>query len=214
MTVLRFTLLSDGSTDRTLIPILTWALKERGVTVAIDPQWADLGRLPKQPKSLAERIALASELYPCDLIFVHRDAERIAYASRRREIDEAISEAVKLTHHFPSATCVVPVRMTEAWLLFDEAAIRSAAGNPRGRRPLGLPHLDNLEKLPDPKRSLHDLLREASELTGRRRRQMNVRRAVHTVSERVNDFGPLRRLAAFSALERDLDAVVSTQGWS
>jgi hypothetical protein len=36
---------------------------------------------------------------------------------------------------------VVPVRMTEAWLLADEFAIRSAPGNPNGTQSLDLPDL-------------------------------------------------------------------------
>ena len=45
---------------------------------------------------------------------------------------------------------VIPVRMTEAWLLIDELALRRAAGNPNGRNPLDLPALKDLEALPEP----------------------------------------------------------------
>ena len=47
--------------------------------------------------------------------------------------------------------CVVPVRMQEAWLLIDEAALRRAAGDPNGTQPLAMPDVQRLEELADPK---------------------------------------------------------------
>ena len=46
MDALRYTLLSDGSSDQALVPILTWLLRAQGIHGAIQPEWADLRRLP------------------------------------------------------------------------------------------------------------------------------------------------------------------------
>jgi hypothetical protein len=159
---LRYTLLSDGSSDRALLPILSWLLVEQGVRLSIQPAWADLRRLPRPPRPLADRVRTSLDLYPCDLLFVHRDAEGEGYAARKREIQEALSGTAP-------AVCVVPVRMTEAWLLLDEAAIRRAAGNPSGQEELQIPPPADLEALPDPKSLLHGLLREASRSSSRLR---------------------------------------------
>lgn len=123
MKELRYTLLSDGSSDRALIPLLTWLLRTHRVECAIQPKWADLRRVPKPPKKLSERIRLSLALYPCDLLFIHRDAEKEPHEVRVAEIQEAISQAVKSVR-VPPAVCAVPVRMQQAWLLFDEAALR------------------------------------------------------------------------------------------
>jgi len=64
---------------------------------------------------------------------------------------------------------VVPVRMQEAWLPIDKQALRRAAGNPHSGVSLAMPTIDTLEQIPDPKQVLHDLLLDASRLTGRRR---------------------------------------------
>ncbi len=64
------------------------------------------------------------------------------------------------------AILIVPVRMQEPWLLFDEQAIRWAAGNPGGKTALALPRLTQLESLPDPKETLYGLLVTASEHPG------------------------------------------------
>jgi len=175
MKALRYTLLSDGSSDQALLPILTWLLREHRMTCAIQPEWADLRRLPKRPKTLSERILMSLELYPCDLLFVHRDAESESREGRVDEINRAIAEAAKSVT-VPAFICVVSVRMQEAWLLFDEAALRRAAGNPNGQRPLDLPPLSQLEQLPDPKKALYEHLREASGLQERRRKKIPVRR--------------------------------------
>ena len=55
MTELQYTLLSDGSTDRVLMPMLTWLLHEHLPNCAVQRDWADLRRLPKPPKTLHER---------------------------------------------------------------------------------------------------------------------------------------------------------------
>ena len=75
MDEIRYSLISDGSSDRALIPILTWVLREKGNIKRVQPEWADLGRLPLPPQGLCERILWAIDLYPCDLLFIHRDAE-------------------------------------------------------------------------------------------------------------------------------------------
>ena len=212
MKELRYTLLSDGSSDRALIPLLTWLLRTHRVECAIHPRWADLRRVPKPPKKLSERISLSLALYPCDLLFIHRDAEKEPHEVRVAEIKKAISEALKSVR-VPPAVCVVPVRMQEAWLLFDEAALRRAAGNPHGRRLLHLPASAKVEQLPDPKSILHELLREASELTGRRLKDFPVRERAQRVAGLIDDFAPLRTLTAFKALEAEIEQVLKAPGW-
>lgn len=73
---------------------------------------------------------------------------------RQDEIEQSI-RAIGVQISVPHV-CVIPVRMTEAWLLFDEAAIRQAAGNRLGRAPLALPPLDEVEQEPDPKSLLYE----------------------------------------------------------
>ncbi|MBN3896232.1 MAG: DUF4276 family protein [Nostoc sp. NOS(2021)] len=213
MKELCYTLLSDGSSDKALMPILTWLLRANLVDCAIQSNWADLRRLPKPPKKLLPRIINSLELYPCDLLFIHRDAEREPREKRITEILEALEEAVKKPVLVPPHVCVIPVRMQEAWLLFDEAALREAAGNPRGRQPLKLPDIRRLEQLPNPKDILYGLLCEASELTGRRLKQFSVNERVHRLAELIDDFSPLRALSAFQLLETEIQQVIKTQGW-
>ena len=212
MRELRYTLLSDGSSDRALLPLLTWLLHEHTFELAIQSEWADLRRLPTVPRTLADRIRKSIELYPCDLLFVHRDAEREPHEARRNEIRQAI-EVVSTLTILPPVICVVPIRMQEAWLLFDEPALRRVAGNPHGRMPLQLPRLTELENLPDPKENLNELIREASGLNSRRRKKIPVSMYAQRVLEFIEDFTPLRRLSAFNTLEDELKDILRAHGW-
>ncbi len=207
-----YTLLSDGSSDKALIPILNWLLKTHLNNWAIQPQWADLSRLPKSLISTFEkRIKSSIALYPCELLFIHRDAERDSHETRVNEIRTAVAKVASLGS-MPTV-CVVPVRMTEAWLLFDIVALRKAASNPNGRITLELPDIRRLEHLPNPKMELRRLLREASDLSSRRLRKFSASDSIHRVSELIDDFSPLRVLPAFIALESEINDVIQKQKW-
>jgi hypothetical protein len=212
MKELRYTLLSDGSSDSALIPVLTWLLQAHLVDCAIQHEWADLRRVPKSLKdTFSKRIQLAVELYPCELLFIHRDAEKEPRQKRVDEIRKAKEEAGESVS--VPTVCVVPVRMTEAWLLFDETALRRAAANPNGKHPLQLPDLTKLEDKPDPKELLYKLLGEASGLGSHRRKKLRVEELVHRVAEFIDDFASLRAMPAFKALEDELTQVIQEQDW-
>lgn len=194
------------------MPILDWLLRNNGVGCPIQGQWAELRWLRRPPVDFVHRLRTAVDLFPCELLFVHRDAEAQPFESRQREIVTAVTEAFAEELR-PAWVCVVPVRMQEAWLLFDETAIRRAAGNPSGDAMLRLPALGQCENLPDPKELLHDLLREASELSPRRRARLRIGPIVRLVTEYTQDFAPLRALPAFNTLEQDLRDAIAGNRW-
>lgn len=184
-----FALLGDGTSDRVLIPIIRWAIRQIDPSAVLAPPFFR-HRGSERIHSAVEHLIHA---YRPNLVFVHRDAESMDRAVRKQEIP-AMAGVVP----------VVPVRMTEAWLLTNEQAIRRASGNPNGRIPLDMPLPNRLESLVNPKAELQRLLRTASELRGRRLQRLNEASAVHRVAEMTDDFGPLRRLSAFLDFEADL----------
>lgn len=148
----------------------------------------------------------AIDLYPCEILFVHRDADRKPHAARVAEIRDALNETGSVAT--VSAVCVVPVRMTEAWFLFDEPALRRAAGNPNGKNPLAMPQISTLERIPDPKESLFDLLQKASGLSARRLRRFRPAESANRLSELIDDFAPLGALPAFQAMQCEIRAAI------
>ncbi len=166
-----------------------------GVSIP-SPQLVVRGALPDQ-----DLVRKAQDGYAPTVVFVHRDAERVRWQERRREVPSG-----------ERIVPVIPVRMTEAWLLIDEMAIRSAAGNPNGTVALELPRAAQLESVPDPKEVLRRLLVEDSQLHGRRSRQFDRAAAVQRVANLIEDFTPLRSLEAFQAFERDLGSALEALG--
>lgn len=211
MNDLKLTLLTDGSSDQVLIRHLEWLVHRHvAPTTTIQLEWADLRSLREKPAGLSERIERALEFYPCDLLFVHRDAEKQDPQFRYDEITAAFES---VSGEKTRVVGVDPVRMQEAWLLFDESAIRKAAGNPNGKDDLGLPAFRNLESLPDPKAVLVHCLRTASGLAGRRLRQFRGRQAARRVAEYIEDFSPLLGLDAFRKLDSDIQDEFQRRGW-
>ena len=136
---------------------------------------------------------MSLEYYRCDILFVHRDAEREEMDVRRREIREAW-DSVTVPAHAPAYLCVIPIRMTEAWLLFDEMAIRRSAGNPNGKKELVLPKRQIWEALPDPKENLYQLLRLAREGSRRKSKQFSPSTVVHRIPDLVSDLRTTTRV--------------------
>ena len=204
---IRCTLVADGTSDRVLLPLLEWVLRQSGTPLPFVLIWA----VPRAPGATVERILAAIEDSECDMIFIHRDAEKEVATKRYEEIENAMSTLQK---EVPFVG-VVPVRMTEAWLLIDEAAIRRASGNPNGRVKVDLPSVNTLERISDPKDVLSNLLCTASELSGRRLKmlQRDISQRRIRVSAFIKDYSPLRILPSFQRLEQETNQVIRDAGW-
>lgn len=205
----RYTLVADGTSDRCLLRVIDFVLGDVPAVAeaGIVRHFADPAEVRVIEGGLGARMRRAVDLYPCDVLFVHRDAEREPRNNR-------CSEIMRAAHAIPAQVLVpvVPVRMTESWLLIDLPAIRRAADNPAGRVPLALPRARDLEGIPDPKAVLYALLTDASEKSGRRRQQFTVpshlARRRGRVADLIADYSPLRQLPAFRAFEADTRAAV------
>ncbi len=207
MNYFRFTLIADGRTDDALIPILKWLLIKLGIN-APEPQLPILGNLRNPPKKLQDKIAIALDLFPCDILFIHQDAEsdETPIETRTKEIRKA-EKLVKKS--LPPIVCVIPIKMIESWLLFNEDAIRKVVGNPNGKQELDLPKFSEIEQISDPKERLEKLLIDAS-FPRRRGKKVNIpSNYCVRVAEMIDDFEPLRNLSAFQELEKELKATLN-----
>jgi hypothetical protein len=185
------TLIAEGSSDQALVPLIEFVLDVHCSIPHITTFAHDVLVGP-----LRDRVARAMALHPCDMLFVHRDADRAAVSEREEEIHAAVADS-----GVPAHVCVVPVRMTEAWLLADEVAIRRAAGNVSGRASLGIPPIAKLEAQADPKGLLFAALEKATELGSQRIRRFDRNQARRQVSGFMADPSVLRGLASFAHFE-------------
>ena len=128
-----YTVVADGGTDRLLVPIIDWTIHRLDPEVDIlEPEFE------KRTSSVDEYFG--SYIPTTMLVFAHRDAEGSSINHRLSEFDN-VSGVVP----------IVPVRMSEAWLLIDGDAIAQAADS---RATVAVPRLNTLEQIADPKTEL------------------------------------------------------------
>lgn len=204
----QFVFVGEGSSDAALVPHLEQLCVEAGAEEARG-EALDLRCWPRRTGSrVVDKVIAALELHPtADLLFVHRDADDADPEPRHREIAAAVEEAREKVR----GVAVVPVQELEAWLLFDEAAIRRVAENPGGRMPLQLPAPERVEYLGQPKERLMHLLAVASELSSRRleRFKKSFPRRRYLLLELLDTDGPLRRVPAWQRLCADLERALA-----
>lgn len=204
MTVTRGLFVAEGTSDHPLADLVELLFRDRGVDLrlAVLP----FEQLRGVPKDVESRVSAGLKLMgnQVDLVVVHRDADNAGSDARRKEIARALRKTTATTW------CpIIPVRMTEAWLLLDESLIRQVAGNPRGKTPLRLPKPHEVERAADPKELLRCALLAAAETTGRRRdrdtKRFNQQR--RQLLERLDRDGPVSKLSSWQQLLTDVDAV-------
>ena len=202
--ILNSTLIADGRSDRLLIPIIATLMQTHCRQRFRETDFVH--SFPPSGRDLSSRIRHALIERPCDLLFVHRDAERVeGLEGRIQEIERAVAE-IGISQ---TVVCVVPVRMTESWLICDEHPIRCAAGNPSGRSALGLPGLNQVESV-DAKQFLFAALVSARDLGKRRARGLKPDTMRHRVADHLDDLHRLRRLPSFARFESAVRQILSS----
>lgn len=198
---LRYSLLSEGSSDELLLPVIDWSIQRLGHQVIA----AEHAYFPGLP--LEQKIPQILSDYPMsDILIIHRDGDGAGLDKRLEEIKSTIHDDVNVW------APIIPVRMTEAWFLHNEGAIRKAAGNPNGKTPLDLPGKKTWEKIADPKDVLVEKLMVATEAKGRRlkRKRKEIWAMRRQLLLSVKDFSPLIGLTAFDQFLADLEAALNS----
>jgi hypothetical protein len=199
MKSLAYVLAAEGPSDDMLLPIIDWVLGRALGSAAVFN-----GRM-WPCSSMRQRIEQAvTEFADTELLLVHADADsRTGYAERVAEINSAVHDLREAGLALPPHVCIVPVRESEAWLLFDERAIRYAARKVNGKERWKFPS-HKYDEIADPKRELNTALDIASELTGRRLAKFRQNRQPLDVAKGIEDFSPLLKLDAFRAFHEDI----------
>lgn len=208
--------IGDGSSDRMLLPPIRWLMRDLNGGVDILFDFVDLRGTRTAARTLSERIQVLLRQRGYDLLLVHRDTEKESPDRRRSEILEAVAQATRRLAESGRGddsampvVPVVPVRMSEAWLLMDESAIRRAARNPRSTVDLDLPPASGVESIADPKRTLHAALVIASGLSGRRLSKFRPEVRVHDIQNWIDDWSALNEVQAFRRLRDDLRSTLA-----
>lgn len=187
---LTFSVVADGGTDRLLVPIIQWAIHRLDPEVEIlEPEFV------KRTGSVMEFLKLYDS--GVMLVFVHRDSENAGLEERLREFESPSRSDI---------VPVIPVRMSEAWLLIDKHAVARAAG--ASSSVVSIPRLSEIENISNPKKRLDNLILEAAGNPSGRRLK-NIRRSIVdrriSVASFISDFSPLENLPAFRHFQTALE---------
>ncbi len=193
-----FFLVCEGTSDEALVEHLETLVARQGVDEVLGIPRSGTGSVHEKIRALGE------EGTAFDFVVVHRDADQRDPTPRIAEVEAALREA-----RLPGCP-VVPVQMTEAWLLLDESAIRAVVGRPSGREPLDLPKLHEIEGTHDSKAVLKRALLAAAGGTGRRHkkavREWSTYRRI--LLQRLDVDGPVSQLPSWQRMVDDLARVV------
>ncbi len=217
MSALVMALYAEGRTDERFLPIIAQRtavrllseFSQRSVDV-LEPIILDA-----QPKSArSENILLvARQARGYHLLFVHADADD---PSPTRAMQERIApgfQAVQDALNLGESVCghlipVVPVQMTEAWMLADGDALREIIGATHSAQELNIPARSRLvEAIADPKERLRQVLAASDAGRTRRRRQRLVASLYEPLARRI-DLDRLALAPSFAQFMEDLKAAL------
>ena len=199
--VMRFLLVCEGATDTPLASHIQRLLDSVGHR-QVDFATSTAGR------ALVDKVRNGLGMAPhFDLLFVHRDADNVGPEARHFEIAQAVQEAPFGQPWVP----IIPVRMTEAWLLLDEFAIRKAVRKPDGKRALTLPDPNVVERRANPREILNAALLDASEMRGRRRvgLRQDLPTLLRNLLQNLPVSGPLEQLESWTRFRDDTVAALN-----
>ena len=216
--IIQFLFVCEGSSDGALVHHIQRLLIEYGATEANGVPFHSGTRLTDSGTPLTNKVRQGLKLSVSpDLLFVHRDADhhRDTHAAGAEKRYEEIVAAVQSASYGDRYVGIVPVRMTEAWLLLNECEIRRVAGNPGGRDDLGLPTVQKVEKIADPKNLLKEvLLRAESSKSPRRRKIFGKKFGEHRrqLIENLPVGGPLEHLDSWARFRKETIAALQELG--
>ncbi len=160
-------LYAEGPSDTRFLPIIIQrtARSITGQHRSIDV--LDLTIISKKQGACEECILHAArDAYGCHALIVHSDADD---KTSVRAHKERIQPGFDLVLKFKSSEEVcehliplIPVQMTEAWMLADGEALLDVIGANRGPQDLRLPKASEVERDANPKRTLNEIVRNVN----------------------------------------------------
>ncbi len=148
------------------------------------------------------------------LLLVHADADaRSLEAAWSERIEPGMGRALEASNE-GAKVCdkivpVIPVRMTESWMLADPATLISVIGTRISLNDLSLPTSPSqVERITHPKDKLGEVVKIALKgRSRRRRRERNIGRLYEPLARRI-DLDRLERVPAFRKFRTDLTQVL------
>lgn len=159
--------------------------------------------LKKEGNGIVEQVVNMIKKYPFfHVICVHRDADS---PSKEDVLNNSINPAFRAVMELEENVCknlvaVIPVQMTEAWMLSNIDLLKEKIGTSKPNNELGLPNrLKAIETLSDPKSTINEAIRIAQINQSKRRKKLTISQLYSPLSQEllVDDLLKLPSYAEF-----------------
>lgn len=192
MAVLLLALYAEGPSDREFLPPIIQRTSETilarcalGVVEVLD-----VIVIPKKRGNLDQCILQAStDAKDYHALCIHSDADRLSYTGARMQRFEP---GQRLVQQSPGSVChhlipIIPVHMTEAWMLADIHALQSVLGTRLDAHALHLPmRIAAIENISGPKDTLHEIVRTINTTRSQRRQVVNLPSKYEPLARQIN----------------------------
>lgn len=208
----------EGTTDERFLPSVIRRTAETilcerqtGETLVAEPFVVDRRAVNTNHEHRTDRILEAARRCAnFHALVVHTDADgptwEVACQQRFKPGEDQVAQAVSDGETVCAELVpIIPIRMTEAWLLADPEALLSVIGTEVEARALGIPTRARLvERVRDPKQKLEGVLRACR--TNRGRRRISLGTLYEPLGRRVS----LERLALVPAYQQFVQDLTDT----
>ncbi len=139
------------------------------------------------------------EYYYIMVLCVHLDADSTTddkvFANKIKPAQDALSELDE-SEYCRILTAIVPVQMTEAWMMADKELLKKEIGTSKSDEHLGIDKKP--EAYSDPKKTIEDAIRTAREdLTKKRRRELKIDELYSLIGQKTS-IEKLNQLPSYS----------------
>ena len=224
MTALVLALYAEGHADEGFLPVVIQrtaeqVLARRGRTIVDVLEPISLNhtidrQFPTRVERMLEAARRASGYHA---LIVHADAD---YPSPDRALLERFipgQTRVRQARQAQESVCehlvpIIPVQMTEAWMLADPDALREVIGVHLAAEALGTPaHPHQVESDPDPKQTLNAVIQNALAQRSRRRRRIALGSVYEPLARQI-DLAKLGSVPAYTQFVTDLTQTLIALG--
>lgn len=216
MTALVMALYAEGHADEGFLPVIiqrtaeqVLAQRGRAVVDVLGPIILNHTIDHQFPTRVERMLEAARRASGYHALIVHADAD---YPTRDRALAERFIPGQKEVYKISQTqelVCeylvpIIPVQMTEAWMLADPDALREVIGVRLTAEAIGVPaHPHQVESDPDPKQTLNTAIQKALAQRSRRRRRMDVRSVYEPLARQIS-LARLSGVPAYAQFMADL----------
>lgn len=207
--ILQIGFTTEGSTDRRFLSnVIRKTFEHVAFDCRTDIEVYEPEYLPKKNEtSYVQQItSIASEYSYFHVICLHCDSDNPSNENvLRHKIKPALQSIKSLSGNAcKNLVALIPVQMTEAWLLADLELLKNKIGTSMSNNELGLPtRIQEIERISDPKMVIIEAIRKAQANISRRRRKLSISRIYSPISQEIS-IEVLRNLSSYKSFMKNV----------